>query len=379
MTEGFEEFLIGPLQLTLEGRWVTRQRVPDDRPNAEAFMSDLTYAKAGVDIDAGDAFVAKIKERVVATHGPEVIGDFGGFGAAFAPMLTGISEPVLVSGTDGVGTKLMLAHEMRVHHTVGIDLVAMCVNDILTVGARPLFFLDYIATGLLEPEILAQVVSGIAEGCSQGRCALIGGETAEMPDMYEAGSYDLAGFAVGLADKQKLLSVDSVEEGDVLIALSSSGVHSNGFSLVRHVLKSKGLSLDDRPAGLDKSLGETLLTPTRIYSAQIMEVMDSLPLHAAAHITGGGIAGNLIRVLPENLGATINTSSYVRLPVFEWLLNEGVAIHEANKVFNMGIGMILVMAKDASEAAIAKLNAMGEDARVVGRVHAGPHEVKVVD
>lgn len=342
-------------------------------------MSDLTYAKAGVDIDAGDAFVARIKERVVSTHGPEVIGDFGGFGAAFAPMLNGIEEPVLVSGTDGVGTKLMLAHELEAHDTVGIDLVAMCVNDILTVGARPLFFLDYIATGLLEPEVLAQVVSGIAEGCSQGRCALIGGETAEMPDMYEAGSYDLAGFAVGLADKKKLLSVDSVEEGDALIALASSGVHSNGFSLVRHVLKSKGLSLSSQPAELNSTLGETLLTPTRIYSAQVMDLMGEVPVHAAAHITGGGIAGNLIRVLPEHLGATIQADSFERLPVFQWLLREGVALEEAYKVFNMGIGMVLMVPKDASQAAIAKLNAMGEDARLVGHVHQGSHEVQVLD
>jgi phosphoribosylformylglycinamidine cyclo-ligase len=341
-------------------------------------MTDLTYARAGVDIDAGDAFIARIKEHVVATHGPEVIGDFGGFGAAFAPMLGGIEEPVLVSGTDGVGTKLMLAHELGIHHTVGVDLVAMCVNDILTVGARPLFFLDYIATGSLDPNVLVQVVSGIAEGCKQGRSALIGGETAEMPDMYEPGSYDLAGFAVGLADKSKILSAELVQDGDVLIGLASSGLHSNGFSLVRHVIKSKGLSLDDQSDQLDDSLGNTLLTPTRIYAAQMMELMASLPVHAAAHITGGGIAGNLIRILPESLGACVDATRFDRLPIFQWLLDEGVSLDEAFKVFNMGLGMIVVVPKDAADAALAKFQEMGEDARIVGSVEAGAHEVQVV-
>ncbi len=325
----------------------------------------LTYRDAGVDILAGDALVERIKPLARSTVVPGVMGSLGGFGALFDLRAAGFTDPVLVSTTDGVGTKLKLAIDTGRHATVGIDLVAMCVNDLVVQGAQPLFFLDYFATGALDVDQAATVVTGIADGCRQAGCALVGGETAEMPGLYASGDYDLAGFAVGAAERGALLPA-GVAAGDMLIGLASSGVHSNGYSLVRRIVAGSGLGWDAPFQG--SVLGEVLMTPTRIYVQPLLALHRAGLLRAAAHITGGGLPGNLPRVLPAGLGAVL--TPWPLPPVFRWLAQTGgVAADEMLRVFNCGVGMALVVSDVA--AALALLTEAGESAFVLGRVEPG--------
>lgn len=345
----------------------------------------MDYREAGVDVVAGRAFVDRIRSLVDSTRRPEVLGGLGGFGGCFQ-LPTGYQEPVLISGTDGVGTKLKIAHQLNRHDTVGIDLVAMCVNDVLTSGAEPLFFLDYLATGKLEPAQLADVVSGVAEGCRQAGCALLGGETAEMPGFYAPGEYDLAGFCVGIAEKQALLTGDRVQLGDVAIALPSRGVHSNGFSLVRKIVAEAprsdraipGYDWDDCLAQFGGvSLGETLLTPTQIYVKPVLAALRSgLPIHAMAHITGGGLPENLPRCLGPGQSLQLNPGSWPILPVFEWLAAAGsVAPVDMFDTFNMGVGFVVIVPPTAVERAIAIFADQGMAAYAIGEVIAGDGKV----
>ncbi|WP_437528664.1 phosphoribosylformylglycinamidine cyclo-ligase [Sorangium sp. So ce726] len=331
----------------------------------------VTYREAGVDIDAGDALVERIKRLAKPTRIPEVLADVGGF-AGLCALPGGLSEPVLVSGTDGVGTKLKVAFATGVHDTVGIDLVAMCVNDVLTVGARPLFFLDYFATGKLDVDVGEAVVRGIAEGCKQAGCALIGGETAELPGMYADGEYDLAGFAVGVVERSRILDGKRIAAGDAVIGVASSGLHSNGFSLARRVLeKEMGLKMSDRVAELGGTVGETLLTPTRIYARAITALLAACgdAVRGLSHITGGGLPGNLPRVLPEGLGARLDLRSYQRPAVFQ-VLQRGGPVEEAEmrRTFNLGVGLIAVVEKGAADRAIEAFAKSGEQAWVLGEV-----------
>lgn len=304
-------------------------------------MAKLTYKDAGVDKEKGYQEVELIKQIVKKTHSDEVLADIGGFAGAFAPNLTGIKNPVLLSGTDGVGTKIKLAMDMNKHDTVGIDCVAMCVNDILCQGARPLFFLDYIATGKLDPDKMAELVSGVAEGCKQSNAALIGGETAEMPGIYKEDDYDLAGFAVGLADKDKLITGEKLEEGDIAVGLYSSGVHSNGFSLVRACLDQAGISLDDKFDD-EITIGEKLLTPTKIYAKEIKELTENVEVKAIAHITGGGLYENIPRVLKEDQAVEFDLRDLTIDPIFEKIQQWGnIDTNEMYHTFNMGIGMVV--------------------------------------
>lgn len=317
------------------------------------------YKDAGVDIDAGEALVERIKPMAASTSRPGVLGGLGGFGGLFA--LQGYSDPVLVSGTDGVGTKLLLAQQLGRHDTVGIDLVAMCVNDIVVTGAEPLFFLDYVATGTLDQDALADVISGIAEGCRQAGCALLGGETAEMPGMYGRGHYDLAGFAVGAVERAQILDPARVCVGDALVGLPSTGIHSNGFSLVRKVVEGLDMAAEH---GLGRPLGEVLLAPTRIYAKTILNLLKHHPLHGIAHITGGGIPGNLPRVLPSGLGARLDRSTWETPPIFSLLQERGdLSARDMARTFNLGLGMILVV--PASEASAVAEAAGGS---VIGEV-----------
>lgn len=318
------------------------------------------YAASGVDITAGYKAVQLMKEHVSRTNTSGVMSDVGGFGGLFAPDMKGVDEPVLVSGTDGVGTKLKLAFELDRHDTIGIDCVAMCVNDIICVGAKPLFFLDYIACGKNIPERIAEIVKGAAEGCVQSGAALIGGETAEMPGFYPEDEYDLAGFAVGMVDKSRMLDKNSVEEGDVIIALPSSGVHSNGFSLVRKVF-------DIEKA--DRELLETLLTPTKIYVKPVLALMEAVKVKSVAHITGGGFYENIPRSLPAGLGAKIRRDDVRVLPVFEEIAKAGdITERDMFNTFNMGVGMICITAKEDADRALETLQANGEDAYILGEV-----------
>jgi phosphoribosylformylglycinamidine cyclo-ligase len=336
----------------------------------------MDYREAGVDVEAGRAFVQKIRSLVDSTRRPEVLGGLGGFSGLFQ-LPSGYQEPVLVSGTDGVGTKLKLAQQCDRHDTVGIDLVAMCVNDVLTCGAEPLFFLDYLATGKLNPEQLTQVVSGVTEGCRQSGCSLLGGETAEMPGFYQPGEYDLAGFCVGIVEKGRILDGSQVKVGDVAIGLASSGVHSNGFSLVRKILEMTGCGLEDRPEGFTQSLGETLLTPTRIYVKPILAALKAgLEIHGMAHITGGGLPENLPRCLAANQSIQINLQSWSPLPIFEWLAQQGaVAPMEMLNTFNMGIGFVLLVPPDAVDATLHRFEAEEVSAWAIGRVVEGSGEL----
>lgn len=338
-----------------------------------ASKTSLTYAGAGVDIDAGDALVQAIKPLAQSTARPGADTGLGGFGGAFDLKAAGFADPVLVSGTDGVGTKLKLAISTGILNTVGIDLVAMCVNDILAQGAEPLFFLDYFATGKLDPARGADIVAGIAEGCRQSGCALIGGETAEMPGMYQGGDFDLAGFVVGAAERGALLPRHAaMAAGDVLIGLASSGPHSNGYSLIRRVADHVGLKFDAAaPFDAGKTLGEALLTPTRIYVKALMPLIRTGQIKGLAHITGGGITENTPRMLPDSLGFEVDYSSFDRPDVFTWLQEAG-AINEAEmrRTFNCGIGMIAAVAPEAADAVCDALNATGEDARVIGALKA---------
>lgn len=340
-----------------------------------------TYRDAGVDIDAGDAFVERIKPHVRATFRPEVMTDLGGFGGLFRFQANRYQDPVLVSGTDGVGTKLKIAFLMAKHDTVGIDLVAMCVNDIAVSGAEPLFFLDYFATGKLSIATAAAVVKGISDGCRQAGCALIGGETAEMPSFYGEGEYDLAGFAVGVVDRPKIIDGKQIVPGDLVIGLASSGVHSNGFSLVRKVLlEQSGLTVDTVMPELGGALGETLLTPTRIYAKQVLSLMECCPIKGIAHITGGGITDNLPRVFPARCGARVRRGSWPVLPIFEAIQARGsVPLDEMYRVFNMGIGLIVVVAPDHADPVMAKARELGEQAYHIGEMVAQETEEGVVE
>ena len=336
------------------------------------------YQEAGVDINAGYRAVELMKKSVARTMIPGVVSGLGGFGGLFAPDLSGIKKPVLVSGTDGVGTKLKLAFLMDRHDSIGIDCVAMCVNDVICAGARPLFFLDYIAVGKNVPEKVADIVAGVAEGCVQAGCALIGGETAEMPGFYHPDEYDLAGFAVGLVDADKILDKEQVQAGDVLIALPSSGLHSNGFSLVRKVLDVEKADLYQPLEALSgKGLGETLLTPTRIYVKPVLDALAAARVNSIAHITGGGFYENLPRCLPEGMTAVIEKNSLPRPAIFELIARQGdIPEKEMYSTFNMGVGMCLCVDKMDADKALAALRGAGEAAFVMGEVKTGDEGVR---
>ena len=339
--------------------------------------TSLSYKDAGVDIDAGEALVDRIKGAVKRTTRKEVIGGLGGFGA-MCQIPAGYKEPVLVSGTDGVGTKLRLAIDLNRHDSVGVDLVAMCVNDIVVQGAEPLFFLDYYATGKLDVDVAASVVNGIADGCEQSGCALVGGETAEMPGMYHAGDYDIAGFCVGVVEKADIIDGSKVKAGDQIIALAASGPHSNGFSLIRKIIEVSGQSPDVMLDG--KPLADHLMAPTRIYVKNLLALIKAVPVHALCHITGGGFWENIPRVLPEHTKAVCNEQSYQWPAVFDWLQQQGnVTRHEMYRTFNCGVGMIVVVSADNLAPALKFLNDAGETAWHLGEIQtAAEGEAQVV-
>jgi phosphoribosylformylglycinamidine cyclo-ligase len=340
-------------------------------------QQSLNYKSAGVDIEAGNNLVERIKPIAARTRTAGVMAGLGGFGSMFELPLDRYREPVLVSGTDGVGTKLKLAGEMNVHDTIGIDLVAMCVNDIIVQGAEPLFFLDYFATGRLDVDTAAAVIEGIGKGCEQAGAALVGGETAEMPGMYPDGEYDLAGFCVGIVEKSKALDGNKVKVGDKLIGIASSGPHSNGYSLIRKILAVSGAKLDAPFEG--KTLGETLLAPTRIYVKPLLALLDKIGVHALAHITGGGITENLPRVLLDGMNAEIDLSAWQMPAVFKWLQAQGnVAEADMLTTFNCGIGMIVCVAPEDEQATLEMLKSLGETAYPIGGLIAGEGKPKVV-
>ncbi|MDU2065267.1 MAG: phosphoribosylformylglycinamidine cyclo-ligase [Sporomusaceae bacterium] len=341
----------------------------------EPTAASVTYKDSGVNIDEGNKAVELMKEHVRSTYRPEVMGDIGGFGGLFA--LSGrYEEPILVSGTDGVGTKLKLAFMLDKHDTIGQDAVAMCVNDILVQGAEPLFFLDYLAVGTLESEKVATIVSGVAKACKESGCALIGGETAEMSGFYPDGEYDLAGFSVGIVDRKKLITGETIQPGDVMIGLPSTGVHSNGFSLVRKIcLDIKGFDLKEVVPELGKPLGEELLTPTRLYPKVCLPLFNKFTIRGMVHITGGGFYDNIPRVLPKGCAAKVSVDSWPKLPIFECLQKWGnVADKEMYRTFNMGIGMVFVVPQDEADAVIASLAAAGEAAYKIGEIVSGDQE-----
>jgi len=334
----------------------------------------LTYRDAGVDIDAGSALVERIKPLVARTRRPEVLAGLGGFGGLFALPADRYREPVLVSATDGVGTKLKLANAMNRHDTIGIDLVAMCANDVLVCGAEPLFFLDYFACGRLDVDVAATVVAGIAAGCELAGAALIGGETAEMPDMYADGEYDLAGFCVGAVERSEIIDGSAIVAGDALVGIASSGPHSNGFSLIRKVLERSGNAVIDGRAACER-----LLAPTRIYVKPILALTRSMSVKGLAHVTGGGITDNLPRVIPAGLHAEIDTSSWQAEPVFDWLQTAGnITIGEMRRTFNCGVGMIIVVDDQYADTAVNLLGKHGEHAWRIGRIAAGAGAVDYV-
>jgi phosphoribosylformylglycinamidine cyclo-ligase len=337
-------------------------------------MKPLTYKDAGVDIDAGADLVERIKPFVQRTRRPEVLAGLGGFGGLFALQPGRYREPVLVSGTDGVGTKLMLAQQLNRHDTIGIDLVAMCVNDVLVQGAEPLFFLDYFACGHLDVDVASDVIRGIAAGCELAGAALIGGETAEMPDMYPAGEYDLAGFCVGAVERAQMIDGSTIRAGDALLGIASSGPHSNGYALIRRVLDTAaGHAIDGHAPA------EVLLQPTRIYVRPMLKLMQSVPVKGLAHITGGGITENLPRVLPAGLHATLDTASWSLPAVFEWLAEHGsIAPDELRRTFNCGVGMIAAVARQDLDRALALLSEQGEEAWHIGDVEDGAGPVAYV-
>ena len=339
----------------------------------------LTYKDSGVDIDAGNRSVKLIKDSVKATYRPEVLGDLGGFGGLFALNSGKYKEPVLVSGTDGVGTKLRLAFMLDKHDTIGQDAVAMCVNDILVQGAEPLFFLDYLAVGKLDPEQVASVVKGVANACQESGCALIGGETAEMSGFYPVGEYDIAGFAVGVAEKSQLITSDRVKEGDVLLGLPSSGVHSNGYSLVRKIVfDHKGFKGDEYIAELGKTIGEELLTPTRLYPKTCLPLINNFDIHGMVHITGGGFYDNIPRALPDNMAVEIDSSVWQMPTIFKLLQEWGnVDWKEMYRTFNMGIGMIIMTSAEEAEKIKAHLQAANETVYEIGKVVKGDHKVTI--
>lgn len=341
-------------------------------------MSEL-YKAAGVDIDAGNEAVRRMKSHVARTMRPEVATMLGGFGGGFQLDVSKYKNPMLVSGTDGVGTKLKLAFAMDRHDTIGIDAVAMCVNDIVVMGAEPLFFLDYFATGKVEPQVIEDVVKGIADGCEQAGCALIGGETAEMPGMYQAGEYDIAGFTVGVVDKEQMINPANVQVGDVLIGLASSGIHSNGYSLVRKLFFTDGgYALDHVFPEIGRPLGEELLTPTRIYVKSLLNLLERFDIHAMAHITGGGFLENIPRVLPEGVAAEIQLGSWPVLPVFEVMQRLGqISEQDLYRTFNMGIGMVLAVPAEQAERLLEAATELGEQAYRIGTVVEGAQDVQL--
>lgn len=337
----------------------------------------MDYKQAGVDVEAGREFVKKITDNVASTYRKGVLGGLGGFGGCFE-IPQGYQQPVLISGTDGVGTKLKIAHELNRHDTVGIDLVAMCVNDILTSGAEPLFFLDYLATGKLDSNQLAEVINGIVSGCQESGCALLGGETAEMPGFYQVGEYDLAGFCVGIVEKSKILDGSKVKIGDVAIALSSSGIHSNGFSLVRKIIESNGFSWHDKPEELQgQTLGELCLTPTRLYVKPILSALESgLDIKAMAHITGGGIPENLPRCLPKNRSIELKLNSWTIPPIFQWLAKTGNVDEESMfNTFNMGVGFVVIVSEDDVTRVRDHFHNYNIETSSIGRVIEGENSI----
>ena len=342
-------------------------------------MERMTYRDAGVDIDAGNESVSLIKDAVRATYRSEVMGDLGGFGGLFALNTKDYKEPVLVSGTDGVGTKLRLAFLLNKHDTIGQDAVAMCVNDILVQGAEPLFFLDYLAVGKLEPMQVAEVVTGVARACKESGCALIGGETAEMAGFYPIGEYDIAGFSVGVAERSKLITPARVKAGDILLGLPSSGVHSNGYSLVRKIVfERKGFKGDEYIEELGQTIGEELLTPTRLYPRICLPLIREFDIHGMVHITGGGFYENIPRALPDHMGAEINGAAWTIPLVFRLLQEWGnVDWTEMYRTFNMGIGMVLIVSSDEADRITARLNAQNETVYHIGHVTEGAHEVVI--
>ena len=323
-------------------------------------MSSLTYKDSGVDITKGNQLIERIKPIAKSTFRPGVLAGLGGFGAMFEIPLDKYKNPVLISGTDGVGTKLKVAEMLNKHDTIGLDLVAMCVNDLIVQGAEPLFFLDYFATGSLNPDIATSVIEGIGEGCRQSGCSLIGGETAEMPGMYSGEDYDLAGFCVGIAEKSRIIDGSKVSEGDHIVALGSSGPHSNGYSLIRKVL--------EKSSPTNEQLN-SLIEPTRIYVRSILSLLNTLPVHAISHITGGGLLENIPRVLPEHLAAKLDPASWTQPEIFQWLQDQGnIATSEMYRVLNCGIGMVVVISRESSNDAINHLNSCGENAWLIGEV-----------
>lgn len=329
-----------------------------------------TYHSAGVDIDAGSALVENIKELTRSTIRPGATAELGGFGGLFDLKLAGFSDPILVAATDGVGTKVMIAVEMGIHDTIGIDLVAMCVNDIVVQGATPLFFLDYFATGKLEPDVARMVISGISEGCRQAGCALIGGETAEMPGLYQHPDYDLAGFAVGAVEREAMLSQKDIGAGDIVLGLASSGLHSNGFALVRKIVESGGAKLSETaPFAGNYTLAKALLEPTRIYVKSCLSAIRIGGVHALAHITGGGLVENLPRVLPQHLAVTIDRNTWPLPPIFEWIAREGqVQDTEMLRTFNCGIGMTVIVEANRANAIEEAFSQAGETVYRIGQV-----------
>lgn len=342
-------------------------------------MEKLTYASSGVDIDKGNKAVELIKKRVSSTYSDAVVGDIGMFSGGFSLKdFKHMEEPVLLSATDGVGTKLMIANMMDVHYTIGQDLVAMCVNDLICQGAKPLFFLDYIASAKIIPEKIANIVSGIADGCTIAQCALIGGETAEMPDMYKDDDYDLAGFAVGIADRAKLIDGSRVKKGDKIIGLSSSGLHSNGYALARKLFfEAMGMKIDDRPSDSSKTIGEMMLEPTKIYVKTVLDIMDSFDIKALAHITGGGLLENIPRVLPSDTAVQIDTESWTKPEIYKYVLeSDMIEQKELYKSFNMGIGMAIVTGEKDAERLCAYINEnTPDDAYIIGDIISGNKEV----
>ncbi|MCY1713182.1 phosphoribosylformylglycinamidine cyclo-ligase [Caproiciproducens galactitolivorans] len=337
-----------------------------------------SYKAAGVDVTAGYKAVELMKNHVARTSIPGVVSGLGGFGGLFQPDLSGMKTPVFVSGTDGVGTKLKIAFLMDKHDTIGIDCVAMCVNDVVCCGAKPLFFLDYLAVGKNYPEKIAQIVSGVAEGCVQSGCALIGGETAEMPGFYPIDEYDLAGFSVGMVDREKIIDGSQMEVGDVLVGLRSSGVHSNGFSLVRKIFNISEKNINMHIDELGHTLGEELLTPTKIYVKSVLALMEKINIKAISHITGGGFFENIPRMLKPDTTAQIELASLPKLPVFSMMQHQGnIPEREMYNTFNMGIGMCMVVSKEQADTAVEELNAMGEQAYIIGSVVSGGEGVSL--
>ncbi|MFQ5455263.1 MAG: phosphoribosylformylglycinamidine cyclo-ligase [Nitrospirota bacterium] len=343
-------------------------------------MAEITYKDSGVDIEAGEKFVESIRSEVRSTFRPEVLTDIGGFGGLFNLDRERYREPVLVSATDGVGTKLRIAFMMNRHDTIGIDLVAMCVNDLIVTGADPLFFLDYLSTGKLIVEKSKEIIKGIAKGCRLAGCSLIGGETAEMPSFYNKDEYDLAGFAVGVVEKSRIIDGRKIDEGDRIIALPSSGLHSNGYSLVRKIIFEKmGLGISERIGGLDKEIGEELLVPTRIYVKTISGLINRFELKGIAHITGGGLTENIPRIIPDGFEAIIDRGKVKVHPVFRFIQkNVDISIEELYRTFNMGVGMVIIASFQEAEKIVSACKEFGDDAYIIGEIKKGEKRVRYV-